>query len=106
MKDINLINVELNVDENNIDKQMYENLLTDCVSKISTEAPVVNLIKVKLGSGVDRVSVQKTLLQLKSNLQKLECSNCVYVPLIEGYIEDIQIDRIEVVQNNTNNNSD
>lgn len=72
--------------------------LVECVRDIDTNVNVVNLVKVRIGSGVTREMFPHILeQQIIKPLKELGATNCIFVPLVKDYIEDITVDHIEVV---------
>ena len=99
MANINLVN--LNVTP--IDKTAnISNILIEQLSTLSKDVTTVNIIKIKFADG--RASlVQATINSIRTILKDLNVHNCIFVPIAEGLIEDLTIDRIEVVHHESNN---
>ena len=96
MKNINLVDLELDIDTESIDADDYGHRLTECISQVIDSEKVVNLVKIKLGERVSKEKLQNILLPIQRDLQEMGATNCVYVPIIKGYIEDIAVDHVEV----------
>lgn len=83
--------------DNCMDADDYGHRLTECIEQMSDDTNVVNLVKVRLG---DDISVEQFIHILKDvakDIETMGAKNTVYIPLKEGYIEDITVDHIEVV---------
>ena len=96
MKQKYIVPVEIEL-TTNMDADYYGEVVVDCFRKLTLDSPVINLVKVSLGHKVNKDSISFILKDLRKQLKSLGAKNVVYVPLIEGYIEDIQIDHLEVV---------
>ena len=78
--------------------------LVECVSKLSADTKVVNLIKVKIGDNITAAQINHIIQNTLANpLKEMGAKNCIFVPLREGCIEDIKIDYIVVKENESNN---
>ena len=94
------INIETSMDADDLGQR-----LVDCVRQCSSDANVVNLIKIKVGDNMRLDSIHDALRDIICEpLKEMGVSNCIFVPLKEGFIEDITIDYIEVVEDNGTNN--
>ena len=72
----------------NMDAEDFGNRLVTCIENCSNSTDVVNLIKVKVGELVRPYEVEKLLTPIKNAFKEQELTNCVFVPIIKGIIED------------------
>ena len=94
------INIESSMDADDLGQR-----LVDCVRQCSSNTDVVNLIKIKVGYGMSQESIHNVLEHgICKPLKEMGVSNCIFVPLKEGFIEDITIDYIKVVEDDGTNN--
>ena len=94
------INIESSMDADDLGQR-----LVDCVRQCSSDANVVNLIKIKVGYNMRLDSIHDALRHIICEpLKEMGVSNCIFVPLKEGFIEDITIDYIKVVEDDETNN--
>lgn len=78
--------------------------LVDCVRSIDADYNVVNLIKVHVGEDLMASDLPKLIKKLVSDpLQELGATNCVFVPIKPGVIENVTVDHIEVRKNDLDN---
>jgi hypothetical protein len=95
MAKINIKNLTLDVAY--IDqKEDYEKAVQRAFESISPEAGFINLIKVKFAD-IPTVNVQHILRYIKEDLTEHGLTNCVFVPIHPQGIQDITIEKIEVV---------
>lgn len=94
-KRINLVGLNIEHEEL-IDADDYGHRLTECMQGCSTDCNVVNLIKIKLGEKIKAYDIEPILKPIQQHLKDQGLNNVVFVPLIKGFIEDINIDYIEV----------
>ena len=94
------INIEASVDADDLGQR-----LVDCVKQCSSNADVVNLIKIKVGDNMRPDSINNILTHsICEPLKEMGVQNCIFVPLKTGYIEDITVDYIEVIKDDGTNN--
>jgi hypothetical protein len=94
MREIKCVQIDVDSD---MDADDYGHRLTECIEQMSENTNVVNLVKVRLG---DRISVEhfmRIIQNVAKDIQEMGAKNCVYVPLKKGWIEDITVDYIGVV---------
>lgn len=102
MKKLKPVNIQI---DDCMDADDYGHRLTECIEQMSENTNVVNLVKVRIG---DRLSVEKLNHVLKSvaeDIREMGAKNCIYVPLKKGFIEDITVEYIEVVNDELDNNA-
>ena len=83
----------------------YGHRLTECIEQLSENTNVVNLVKIRIGDNVSVEIVDKVLKRIAKDIRKMGAKNCIYVPLKRGFIEDITVDYIEVVNDELDNGS-
>lgn len=94
------INIETSMDADDLGQR-----LVDCVKQCSSDSNVVNLVKIKVGDNMRPESLHNVLKQaVYDPLKEMGVSNCIFVPLKTGYIEDITVDYIEVMESDETNN--
>lgn len=103
MKQINLVNMKV---DSCMDADDYGHRLTECVKQISDDAETINLVKLKLGNSGPVLETINIVENIQKSLKEMGAKNCIFVPLMEGFIEDITIDKIEVKHVEDNNRSD
>lgn len=81
-----------------MDADDYGCRLTEAISQLSPSADVVNIVKVHLGDNIKADCVHYLLKDVASNIKKMGAKNCVFIPIKEGFIEDVTVDYIEVVE--------
>ena len=78
-------------------REAYEKAVQHAFETVSTEADFINLIKVKVAD-MPAENMRQLLQQLSEQLYKQTgVNNCVLVPLHPRGIQDISIEKIEVV---------
>ena len=83
-----------------IDSDDMGQRLVDCISRLSPDNKVINIVKVHVGEYVPAYNLEKLLKTVVVDpLNEMGAKNCIFVPLKQGVIEDITIDRIEVINN-------
>ena len=70
--------------------------LVECVNELSNGPNVVNLIKLKIGDRVHPCDMSKIVRPIQKDLKQMGATNCIFVPIIKGYIEDVTVEQIEV----------
>ena len=93
MRELKLIGLDLKHSEH-IDADDYGQRLVDCFKQI--DSSVINIIKIKLGDSVSPDKIEKVVKGIRSDLKEMGATHCIFVPLIDGFIEDITIDHVEV----------
>lgn len=86
----------------NMDADDLGHRIVSCVEQCSASSDVVNLIKVKVGEPIKAYELEKILSPIKNAFDELELANCVFVPIIKGVIEDVTVDYIKVIEDETN----
>ena len=102
MKKINLVNLEMEIDQESIDADDYGHRLVQCMSEVVDSSNVVNLIKVKIGKNINANQLSRNMKFIRDDLKEMGANNCVFVPIIRGYIEDISVEYIEVKHESDN----
>ena len=96
MPKINIQNLTLDVADIKQQK-VYEESFQRAVEEVSLKNDFVNLIKVKFAD-VSSESVRQVLRQLSDRIyEQVGVSNCILIPLHPQGIQDISIEKIEVV---------
>ena len=97
MAKINIKNITLDVADVKQQK-VYEEAVQRAVETVSLENNFVNLIKVKVADNMSSDNMRQILRQLSDSLyEQVGVSNCILVPLHPQGIQDISIEKIEVV---------
>ena len=97
MAKINIKNITLDVADVKQQK-VYEEAVQRAVETISLENGFVNLIKVKVADNVPSENMRQILRQLSDRIyEQVGINNCILVPLHSQGIQDISIEKIEVV---------
>lgn len=94
-KKIVIQNLILDVAENT-QKIDYENAVRGAFDSISPAAEVVNLVKVRLPD-ISLDKVQYIFRHIQEDLAKQGLTNCVFIPIHPQGIQDITIDRLELI---------
>lgn len=97
-KKIVIQNLILDVAENT-QKSEYEKAVARAFESISPAAGVVNLVKVRLPD-ISLDKVQYILRHIQEDLAEQGLTNCVFVPIHPHGIQDITIDRLELIDGN------
>ena len=101
---INLINMSI---DTNLDADDLGQRLVECARAASTDTDVVNFIKIHMGQGSTPTQVSNIIYKsIIEPLKSMNVANCVFIPLIPGYIEDVTVDCIEVVRHDPNSITD
>lgn len=103
MKRLKPVNIHI---DSCMDADDYGHRLTDCIEQMSENTNVVNLVKVRLGHNITAEQFHHIMKNVTKNLNKMGAKNCVYVALQEGFVEDITIDYIEVIDDELDKESD
>lgn len=101
MKKLKPVNIQI---DDCMDADDYGHRLTECIEQMSENTNVVNLVKVRVGDHMRYENVMHILQNVAKDIREMGAKNCVYVPLKKGFIEDITIEYIEVVDNELDNN--
>ena len=103
MKKINLVNLEMEIDRDSIDADDYGHRLVECVRSMNTNNDVINLVKIHIGDMLNINNFNHVIPNMiVKPLREMGANNCVFVPIVKGYIEDITIDYIEVKHESDN----
>lgn len=94
-KKIVIQNLILDVAENT-QKIDYENAVRGAFESISPDEGVVNIVKVKL-SDMSLENIHSVFKHLTEALTAQGLTNCVFIPLHPKGIQDITIDRLELI---------
>ena len=97
MKKLKPINIDL---DGCIDVDNYRHRLTECIEQIPENTDVVNLVKIHVGDNMSLEKFSHLVQSVAEDVRKMHVNNCIYVPLKKGFIEDVTIDYIEVVNKN------
>ena len=100
MKQINLVNMQIDacMDADDLGQRLVE-----CSRAAIVDTNVVNLIKIHVGANMPMYALSEFLNNsLARPLKEMGITNCIYVPIKEGFINDITIDRIEVSADESN----
>lgn len=100
MKRVNLVNLKI---DTNMDADDYGHRLVECFEKCSDCSSVVNMIKVKLSDNVKAYDISKLITPIRDSLKEMGATNCIFIPLVKGHIEDVSVDYVEVKHNESNN---
>lgn len=103
MKKLKPVNIQI---DDCMDADDYGHRLTECIEQMSENTNVVNLVKVRVGDHIRSENLTHILQNVANDIREMGAKNCVYVPLIKGFIEDITIEYIEVVNDELDNGSD
>ena len=96
MAKINIKNITLDVVDVKQQK-VYEEAVQRAVETVSLENNFVNLIKVKVAD-MSAENMRQILRQLSDRIyEQVGVNNCIFVPLHPQGIQDITIEKIEVV---------
>lgn len=95
MKRLNIKNLTVDLADNT-QKEDWEKAISHAFESVSPAAEVVNLIKVRV-SDLPMDKVQYILRHIKENLTEQGLTNCVFVPIHSQGIQDITIEKLEIV---------
>ena len=97
MSKINIKNITLDVADVKQQK-VYEEAVQRAVETVPLENNFVNLIKVKVADNMSSDNMRQILRQLSDRIyEQVGVNNCIFVPLHPQGIQDISIEKIEVV---------
>ena len=97
MSKINIKNITIEA-ANVTQKAAYEEAVQRAVETVSLENNFVNLIKVKVADNMSSDNMRQILRQLSDRIyEQVGVNNCIFVPLHPQGIQDISIEKIEVV---------
>ena len=103
MKRLKPVNIQI---DDCMDADDYGHRLTECIEQMSENTNVINLIKVRIGDNISSVEQFNYILKnVARDIGEMGAKNCIYVPLKKGFIEDITIEYIEVVNDELDNNA-
>ena len=98
MKKLNIKNLTNNLADN-AQREDWENAVYHAFESVSSDAEIINLIKVKL-TDIPMDKAHFIFRQLKEDFAEQGLTNCVFVPIHSQGIQDITIEKIEVVNEN------
>ena len=102
MKKLNPVGIDIKAAPD-IDADDMGQRLVDCVSELSTDNEVINIVKIHVGDSIPSHNLEKFLkYAVVDPLKEMGAKNCIFVPLKQGVIDDITIDHIEVRKNDSN----
>ena len=102
MKKLEPVNIHV---ETCMDADDLGHRLTECIQGMSNDSSVVNLVKIHAGDSTSLSELVRQCEYISDQLRRMGATNCVFVPLREGYIEDVTVDYIKVVDDDTHNNT-
>jgi hypothetical protein len=103
MKKLKPIDIDL---DGCIDADNYRHRLTECIEHLQENTNVVNLVKIRVGDNMSLEKFSHVVQSVAEEVRKMHANNCIYVPLKKGFIEDVTIDYIEVVDDELDNRAD
>jgi hypothetical protein len=95
MKKLNIKNLTIDLVDNT-QREDWENAVYHAFESVSSDAEIINLVKVKLPD----ISMDKAhfiFRQLKEDFAEHGLTNCVFVPIHPQGIQDITIEKLEIV---------
>lgn len=95
MKRLNIKNLTINIADH-IQKEDWEQAVSHAFESVSPVAEVVNLVKVRVPD-LPMDKVQYILRHIKEDLAEQGLTNCVFVPIHPQGIQDITIEKLEIV---------
>ena len=102
MKTLNPVGIDIKAFPD-IDADELGKRLVDCVSELSPDNKVVNVVKIHIGDGIRSYDMESFLkTSIVDPLRKMGADNCIFVPLKQGVIENITIDHIVVTKDESN----
>ena len=102
MKKLKPINIQI---DDCMDADDYGHRLTECIEQMSENTNVVNLVKVRVGDNIRLENLMHILQNIAEDIREIGAKNCVFVPLKKGFIEDVTVEYIEVINDELDNNS-
>ena len=97
MSKINIKNITIEAADVKQQK-VYEEAVQRAVETVPLENNFVNLIKVKVADNLSSDNMRQILRQLSDRIyEQVGVNNCILVPLHPQGIQDISIEKIEVV---------
>lgn len=101
MKKIETVTIKI---DTNMDADDYGHRIAECVSKCNPELNFINLVKVNFGTSAPSMENLGRMMQhLKDMFLTSGAENCVFVPIGECIgVKDIQIEKIQVSNDDTN----
>jgi len=95
MKKLNIKNLTINLADN-VQREDWENAVYHAFESVSSDAEFINLVKVKLPDApMDKAHF--IFRQLKEDFAEHGLTNCVFVPIHPHGIQDITIEKLEIV---------
>jgi hypothetical protein len=95
MKKLNIKNLTIDL-INNTQKEDWEKTVSYAFESVSSDAEFINLVKVKLPD-VPLDKAHFIFRQLKEDFAEHGLTNCVFVPIHPQGIQDITIEKLEIV---------
>jgi hypothetical protein len=95
MKRLNIKNLTINIADHT-QKEDWEQAVSHAFESVSPAAEVVNLVKVRVPD-LPMDKVQYILQHIKEDLAEQGLTNCVFVPIHPQGIQDITIEKLEIV---------
>ena len=102
MKKLKPVNIQI---DDCMDADDYGHRLTECIEQMPENTNVVNLVKVHMGDNIKPEQFMYILENVAKDIKRMGAKNCIYVPLKKGWIEDITVEYIEVVNDELDNDS-
>jgi hypothetical protein len=95
MKKLNIKNLTIDLVDNT-QKEDWEKAVSHAFESVSSDAEFINLVKVKLPD-VPMDKAHFIFRQLKEDFAEHGLTNCVFVPIHPQGIQDITIEKLEIV---------
>ena len=95
MKKLNIKNLTIDLVDNT-QKEDWEKAVSYAFESVSSDAEFINLVKVKLPD-VPMDKAHFIFRQLKEDFAEQGLTNCVFVPIHSQGIQDITIEKLEIV---------
>lgn len=103
MKRLNPVDIRI---DTCMDADDYGQRLVDCVRTMSVSNDVINLVKFKLGDNIKLQDFTYIAENVSRDFKTSGITNCIFVPIKKGFIEDVLIDHIEVIEDELDNRAD
>ena len=94
-KQVEIKNLNITCHEK-LEESILEKTLQRACETANLETDYINLVKVAIGN-MPMDQAQKVLRNIWGALQERGVDNCIFVPICENGIQDISIERIEVL---------
>ncbi len=95
MKKLNIKNLTIDLVDNT-QKEDWEKAVSHAFESVSSDTEFINLVKVKLPD-VPMDKAHFIFRQLKEDFAEQGLTNCVFVPIHPQGIQDITIEKLEIV---------